>query len=237
MIELYTGTPGSGKSLHAVRTIRDYLKWKKRDVIANFEVVTDESWKGHFTYMPNNELSPGNLISFAVDYWKGRRFKEDGILIVIDEAQILFNSRRWQDKDRMSWLTLMSQNRKYGMRIILVTQADIMIDRQFRSLVEYETKHRKLGNLGKFGMIVKVLCLGQELFFAITKYYGMQMVTGRETFRYSKKLGSMYNSYTAFQKESGTADAVTLPSETCYDTDIMKSWNDGKDHVMPSTQW
>lgn len=205
MIELYTGTPGSGKSLHAVRTIRDYLKWRKSDVIANFEVVTDESWKGCFAYWPNNCLSPGNIVTFARDYWSGREFKENGLLVVIDEAQLLFNSRTWQSKDRMDWLELMSQNRKYGLRIILVCQADIMIDKQFRSLVEYEVKHRKIGNLGRFGKIMKMLMLNQEVFFAITSYYGLKMVTARETFRYSRKLGSMYNSYMAFESQ-GAAD-------------------------------
>lgn len=203
MIELYTGSPGSGKSLHCARTIRDYLKWKKKDVIANFEVVTDERWKGNFTYVPNSELTPGNLIALARDYWADKDFAEDGLLICIDEAQLLFNSRTWneQGNNRMAWLELMSQHRKYGMRIILVTQADIMIDRQFRSLVEYETIHRKIGNLGKVGAVIKLLSFG-ELFYALTRYYGLKMKVSGELFRYNKKLGSMYNSYKAFEQQA-----------------------------------
>lgn len=219
MIELYTGSPGSGKSLHAVRTIRDYLKWRKQDVVSNFEVVVDENWKGNFTFVPNSRLTADYIVSVAVDYWSSRRFKEDGLLVVIDEAQLLFNSRTWQAKDRMDWLELMSQHRKYGLRIILVCQADIMIDKQFRSLVEYEVKHRKIGNLGKFGMLVKALMLGQELFIAVTRYYGLNMRTGRETFRYNKKLGNMYNSYKAFE-QAGAANAATaavMPSQSNYE--------------------
>lgn len=219
MIELYTGTPGSGKSIHCVRTIRDYLKWKKKDVIANFEVVADERWKGNFTYVPNSELNPRDLVAFARDYWADKNFAEDGLLVCIDEAQLLFNSRTWNESgnNRMEWLELMSQHRKYGMRIILVTQADIMIDRQFRSLVEYETIHRKIGNLGKVGGIIKILSFG-ELFYALTRYYGLKMKVSGELFRYSKKLGAMYNSYKAFeQQEKDTAKAVSLPASGVYD--------------------
>ena len=36
MIMLYSGTPGSGKSLHTARDIRDSLGAKRRPVIANY---------------------------------------------------------------------------------------------------------------------------------------------------------------------------------------------------------
>lgn len=211
-IELYTGTPGSGKSLHAARTIRDYLKWRKQDVIANFEVVVDESWQGRFTYVANSRLTARGLVDFARDYWSGRDFKEDGLLVVIDEAQLLFNSRNWQDSGRMEWLELMSQHRKYGLRIILVTQSDIMIDRQFRTLVEYETVHRKIGNLGKVGALIKILSFG-ELFYALTRYYGLKMKVSGELFRYSKKLGAMYNSYKSFEQFASAPQGAPRTAE------------------------
>lgn len=216
MIELYTGSPGSGKSLHAVRTIRDYLRWRKQDVIANFEVVVDENWAGNFTFVPNNALSPEYIVSRARDYWSNRQFKEDGLLIVIDEAQLLWNSRSWQDSNRMAWLELMSQNRKYGLRMILVCQADIMIDKQFRSLVEYECHHRKIGNLGKFGVAVRALTFGQQWFICVTRYYGMKMKTGSEIFRYNRKLGGMYNSYKAFEQAGGVDLSAPPPAPCLY---------------------
>lgn len=196
-IWLYSGTPGSGKSLDAMRKIKNALKYQKKDVIANFEVIVDESWKGNFTYLPNNELSAANLVNFAVDYWSSRKFKEDGILLVLDEAQLLWNSRNWQDKSRMSFLQFMSQHRKYGYKIILIAQSDIMIDKQFRTLIEYECNHRKLGNYGKFGFFFKLLFLG-EIFYSCTYYYMQNVKVGGEWFRYNKKVASMYNSYTTF---------------------------------------
>ena len=188
-IYLYTGTPGSGKSLHAARTIRNQLK-RGGDVIANFEVVCDDSWKGNFTYLPNNSVSAGNLVALARDYWAGRQFKEDGLLVVIDEAQLLYNSRNWQESGRMEMLEFMSQHRKYGIKLIMVTQADIMIDRQFRTLVEYECNHRKVSNIGLGGKLISLFAFG-EIFYCCVTYYMQKMKVDGYFFRYRKSLGNM----------------------------------------------
>lgn len=37
MIEMYTGTPGSGKSLHCAKEIYQSISWG-HDVIANFDI-------------------------------------------------------------------------------------------------------------------------------------------------------------------------------------------------------
>lgn len=206
MISLYTGRPGSGKSLNAVRTIRRFLKVYKSDVIANFEVNANEGWEGNFTYMPNSGFTAGNLVDFAVHYWSSHDFKEDGFLVVVDEAQLLFNSRNWQDADRMQFLELLSQHRKYGMKIIMIAQADIMIDKQFRSLVEVEVNHRKISSFGFGGLVMRYAAFG-EIFYAYEKYYGTNVKIGSEVFRYKKSLGEMYNSYTTFRQNRAGAVA------------------------------
>lgn len=197
-ILLYSGTPGSGKSFHACRDIRDFLKYKKRPVIANFGVMLDENWKGDFTYKPNSELNPDYLVSFAADTWANREFKEDGILLVIDECQLLFNSRTWSAKDRMDWLEFFSQHRKYGYKILFIAQSDVMVDKQFRVLIEYEVNHRKLGNYGLFGFILKLFLFGEH-FMAVRYYYGLNEKLDSTLIRYSKKISAMYNSYKAFE--------------------------------------
>ena len=40
MIELYSGTPGSGKSLHTAKELRTRLRMHKRVIIGNFYVNT-----------------------------------------------------------------------------------------------------------------------------------------------------------------------------------------------------
>ena len=212
-IELFTGTPGSGKSLDAANEIRIELKHGK-PVIANFEVITNEDWSGTFTYMPNSRVSPGNLVALARDYWSGRDFKENGIVLVLDECQLLFNSRNWNvDTDRMEWLEFFSQHRKYGYRVILICQADIMIDKQFRSLVEYECNHRKISHYGFLGLLLKYICIG-EIFYSCQTLYAAKIKTGGRFFRYSKKLGAMYDSYTTFQQTPSAAVAAPGVAES-----------------------
>lgn len=197
-IYLYSGTPGSGKSLHATRDIRDYLKYKKCDVISNYGVKVDEKWKGRYHYCPNGELQPASLVLFAVDYWNSgtRRFAEDSLLLVIDECQLIFNSRTWADSDRLNWIEFFSQHRKYGYKIIFIAQSDGMIDKQIRAVIEYEVNHRKIGNFGIFGKLLSVPF--KNLFIAVTRYYTMSERLGAEWFRYSKAIARMYNSYDTF---------------------------------------
>ena len=67
MIHLYSGTPGSGKSLHTARDIRDALRIRKMPVIANFDVNHSlRNYDRLFTYLPNDRLDPSFLEDFAV---------------------------------------------------------------------------------------------------------------------------------------------------------------------------
>lgn len=198
-IYLYSGTPGSGKSLHCARDIRDYLRYKKLPVVANFPI--NEATRGYerFTYRDNSEVTPEYLVRFARDYWQDHKFGEDRILLVLDECQLLFNSRDWAQKDRMAWLEFFSQHRKYGYMILFVAQFDRMIDRQIRSLVEYEYVHRKMGNFGWKGKAITLLALG-ELYVCVKRFYSLSERIGVEYFRAHKSLFRMYDSYATFDR-------------------------------------
>ena len=57
MIYLYSGTPGSGKSLHTARDIRDALRLRKMPVIANFDINHGTRNYGKlFTFRPNDPI-------------------------------------------------------------------------------------------------------------------------------------------------------------------------------------
>lgn len=206
MLYLFTGTPGSGKSLHAARIIRDTLGIARKPVIANFPI--NEKTRGYerFRYIPNHQMRPDLLYEHAMEYWGGRHVREEEITLIIDEAQLIFNSRDWSQGDRMAWIEFLSQHRHYGYRVIFMTQFDRMIDRQIRSLCEYEVQHRKLGNYGIKGKIAALLC-GGELFIAVKLFYGLKDIVGKEFFRPSKKLFRLYDSYSTFRRVGGAEGA------------------------------
>lgn len=217
MLLLYTGTPGSGKSYHATRDIYDAIKYKKTPVIANYMLDLEgvEDAESLFNYRENRELNPDFLTSFADDYWSSHDFREDGILCVVDECQLLWNSRTWDerkqgtkysDSERMKWLEFFSQHRKYGYKIILIAQDDCMIDKQFRVLLEYEVNHRNCSNYGLFGFMLNVLTFGKH-FLAVRYYYGKNDRLDSSFIRFRKKYSRLYNSYRAFERLRSRAPA------------------------------
>lgn len=225
MIYLYSGTPGSGKSLHMARDIMVKLK-RKHGVIANFPINTNKLKKGifrkpgfgKFTYIDNSELTADFLKEYAYKHHKIG--KEGQTLVCIDECQVIFNAREFSRKDRMEWVKFFSQHRKLGYNIILISQNDRMIDRQIRCLIEYEYKHRKANCFGFIGMLIPV-----PLFVSVIYWYGIREKIGTEFFTYRKKLSTLYDSYALFDgqeqlnmrkshtdsgEESGNAGGDTL---------------------------
>ena len=204
MIHLYSGTPGSGKSLHTARDIRDALRIRKMPVIANFDVNHSlRNYDRLFTYLPNDRLDPSFLEDFARNWFAGRKVREDSILLVIDEAQLVFNSRAWQHGQRMDWIQFFSQHRHFGYKVVLIAQFDRMIDRQIRSLIEIETNHRKLGNFGMKGLILSLPFRGR-LFLGVSYYYGLKEKVGTCWLLPRRAYFKVYDSYNRFEKGAGT---------------------------------
>lgn len=206
MIELYSGTPGSGKSLHVASEIRKRLKAHKRIIIGNFFVNQNviPKKKGVYLYVANNRLTPQRLLRFARKFSDhlGRRLKEGEILLVIDEAQLLFNSREWQNLSKTGWLSFFSQHRHYGYNVILIAQFDRMLDRQVRSLLEYEIVHRKVSRGGNIGFFVGLL-FNNSLYVAVTRWYPLKERVSGDFFIGTKKLYAIYDSYNHFDAPDG----------------------------------
>lgn len=201
MIYLYSGTPGSGKSLHQASIIEAWLRLGK-PVIANYSIATHliKKCKGNFTEVNIFELTPEYLKEYSINYFKEHSFKEGTIRLFIDESQLIFNSRDWGQKGRKEWLEFFTQHRKYGYDIFLIAQFDRMLDRQIRSLIEYEVIHRKVSNFGLRGKILSLLC-GGKLFVSVKVWYPMKEKTGAEFFKYSRRLAALYNSYQDFSQD------------------------------------
>lgn len=209
MIYLYSGTPGSGKSLHTSRVIYWTLK-RGYPVIANFSINTGniKNVKGEFRGVTNDMLTPEYLIDYARDYFHGERVKEGKLLLVIDECQLMFNAREWNVKGRDKWLSFFTQHRKFGYDIILVAQFDRMIDRQIRALIEYEQIHRKVSNYGIKGKLLSAFCFG-NLFVSVKVWYPMKEKVGSGFFVAHKKYYSLYDTFGMFA--SATAGKAGPP--------------------------
>ena len=193
MISLYSGTPGSGKSLHCARTI---INWSRLGypVIGNFTVDLSKYKRAAYTYCPNDEMTPDFLIRYSRERFGDTTPKEGSILLVIDECQLLFNAREWQQSGRAQWLSFFTQHRKLGYDIILIAQFDRMVGRQIRSLIEYEFIHRKMSNFGWQGKLMS-LFFGGKTFIAVKMWYPLHERLGAEIFHARKYMYSIYDSY------------------------------------------
>ena len=195
MINLFTGTPGSGKSLDMARFIFSFNRQKK-PVICNFEIDKKKlKYPDLFFFVDNIDLTVDFLVEFAKNFYSDGKVKESSIVLVVDECQMMFNSRDWSKPDRQSWNKFFQIHRHYGFDIYLVTQFDSMIDKQIRSLVEYNYIHRKVKNFGLKGYFLSFLFLSPSLFVSIKYWYPMKEKISSEFFRGRKKLYSLYNTF------------------------------------------
>ena len=203
MIELYSGTPGSGKSLHVADLIYRWVHLFKSPVICNFGFnfkACKERGYGSGLIVDNSMITPDFLIDFSEQYKDIRKWNtvpEETILLVIDEAQILFNAREWQKSNRAGWISFFTQHRKLGYRIVVIAQFDRMLDRQLRSVIEYEYIHRKVKNIGRGGFLFNMIA-GGNLHIAVKYYKPLNEKVSSEWFKGNKFLYSLYNSYTRF---------------------------------------
>lgn len=201
-IVLYSGTPGSGKSCHQAEDILEFLNYEHGAVIANYQIDRSRirgAVKRGAVFHTWYDITPERLIAFSEFYFKkqGHRFKEGRIRLYIDEAQIMFNAREWDRCDRAAWIRFFTQHRKYGYDIYLIAQFDRMLDRQLRSLIETEVKHRRLSNGGWRGKLLS-LVLGGRVYLAITFWYPCRERLSAKVHHIRKKWYSLYDSYKIF---------------------------------------
>lgn len=200
MVKFYSGTPGSGKSYHTAQEIWKMLRIRRRNVISTVNIDVNRISKngkkriGDFTYIPITELDTKFLYKYAIENHK--KGKEGQTLLVIDECQIIFNTRDCQDREnkkaRIDWILFFSRHRHLGYDVILISQQDRMLDRQIRGMFEYEYKHRKVNNYG-IGWLIPF-----TVFVVIQYWYGARLRCGAEFVFYRRKVGKIYDSYTMF---------------------------------------
>lgn len=218
-ISLYTGFVGSGKSYAATAYGCRIADAKLGDgwIVANFPIKPRKKmlpgikFKKSFRFFEfytryneprwifkdNSELTVKFLVEKSYEMgWYGN---ESSAVLIFDEASIPFNSREWQGKKngegRMDWIKFLSQSRKFGYDVIFITQDGRMLDRQIRSLCEFEVVHRKLNGHGLFVFMPKFFTV-----FAGIKYWnGMRFTKGQLMLTvYKKSVADRYDTTALF---------------------------------------
>ncbi len=198
MISLYSGTPGSGKSLHIASKLYHWTRCRNELIIVNFKVNEDVLGKKGKLIQIDDELIDVAFLNWLSEWWhKTHKFKEGGITLIIDEAQLRFNSRDWCAAGRAEWLSFFAQHRHLGYDVILIAQFDRMLDRQIRSLLEYEYKHRRISNFGWRGKLISLFA-GGKLFSCVKMWYPLKERIGCDFFAFRKKYGRVYDTHQKF---------------------------------------
>lgn len=234
MINCVQGTPGSGKSATAVAMAIKHLR-QGGVVAANFSLVDGWSdviakqsfvnkifddrrykkssslWERFFVVDSLDAIMKVKPKELSVDGWENNddKYREGYGLLLLDEAQLIFNSRDW--RGNFSWIEFFTQHRKLGWNVLLISHSIDMIDSQIRHLIEYESRYR---NLQK----VKFPILGFPLspipaFLVITRYAGLgagaSAVHSRELFPLPLWAARLYDTARVFargQFDSSGAD-------------------------------
>ena len=223
MIRLYSGTPGSGKSLHNAKDVINRSRLGK-PVIGNFPCDLSKYPRAKYTYVPNYELTPEFLMNYSREYFKDKPIKEGKLLLVIDECQLMFNSRDWQQKGRNEWLAFFTQHRKYGYDITLIAQFDRMIDKQLRGVIESEYIHRKMSNYGIGGKLLSVL-FGGNTFVVVQMWYPMKLKVSSEFVHARKKFFSIYDTFGTFTNEAPSSAPAATSADVAGDVSAPEEQN------------
>lgn len=223
MITLFSGNPGSGKSLCVAKEVLHNIRVLKRNVIClNMSINPDyvrRPGKNDALLMccPTYSyiVTPASLYDYALKYHE--LGKENQTLLVFDEVQLLLASSKVKSMKNTfpeylpNWLDFFSQHRHLGYEIYVVTQYDRMIHPDIRYFIEYENIHRKFRNASDFAFFLAILFkifTGKELFIQIRKWKPNREKIGSKVFSWSRRLNGLYDSYKKFSDlQSGDSEA------------------------------
>lgn len=100
--------------------------------------------------------------------------REGAGLLIVDEAQLYFNSREW--RKNMGFIEFFTQHRKLRWDALVVAHSIDMIDKQIQPLIEYETNFRNIQKV-KFALLPR---FPVPLFLSTSKYAGMGPGKGKK---------------------------------------------------------
>lgn len=139
----YTGVPGSGKSYRVVYELLRKGAANKYYVLHNIDGLRAElferpdlvkDWRLVFSEGVGEWVTKGGFARLAQECKE--RF-ERPLLLIFDEAQMIFDMPNKQFKEALSW------HRHEGIDIWLICQHASMINPQYRKLCDYEVQAKK----------------------------------------------------------------------------------------------
>lgn len=154
MITLVTGVIGGGKTTYAMRETLAHLA-KGLYVFTNVDFVFAECRK-YCRVHYGVEIQREQIQAFperegVTEWWDLVDWGVEGeaVLAVIDEAQNFWGSRDWQntqDKHK-AMLSFLTQSRKAGVDVMIITQDSGNVDKQFRVLAQQIVSCRNMANI------------------------------------------------------------------------------------------
>lgn len=220
LIEIYTGTLGSGKTLSAVERIWDHLLrggWVFTNVQMHVDQVRDRMLFLGYVYDPARlVILTGDMSQFHRQVMRGS--DEQLVMVVIDEAHLSFNARDWTKLDRelMDFATLC---RKLDINLLFLTQSELNLDKQFLRLTSYLWICRNFAHFRFAGVIPLPIPLLSRVCFDRSRGSGKPLKMMSELYLKKIWLCKMYNSKALLGKLAGTlgsmATATATPLQRC----------------------
>jgi len=182
-IQVYYGLTGSGKTYNAVFQILDWLKLGG-NVITNINVTNYPRCKGTLKIAEGEALRTYDFFAEATG---------SPLLVVIDEAQLLFGARDYS-KFPPSLVSLMTQHRKINCSMIVICQNPKMLDVNFTRLAYNAVSHYNLARQSVMAPILSMVTATLHI------TYMREMIAGtpgktihRKVFRVKKAVYRCYN--------------------------------------------
>lgn len=150
MIEIFEGRLGGGKTYSAVARALVHLS-RGGHVYTNVDLNL-EGCRAYCAKYYKVEIEDSQVTFFAIEeietvHLRLRSGTRDcPVLVILDEAQLWFNSRDWNKTNR-DFLTFLTQSRKVSVDFIFISQSMLNIDKQFMRLVQYIWKFKDMQRL------------------------------------------------------------------------------------------
>ena len=150
MIIGYVGTPGSGKTYEAVKTILANLKSGRR-VYTNIDGLESPDCRRLIQDSLALDDYEFNKRLVFLDKVQTKTFwtiVKDGSMIVLDEVHKDFSNRDWNTAENKVFADWASTHRHHGFDLILITQDIEKVEKHVRSLIEWTYFFRKVNFFG-----------------------------------------------------------------------------------------